>query len=111
MEYTMKKMESDQYIHPECNLPFMRGRGIMWWTMSQDVLEAKSAQGDIVLTEGTCYMFLEEEFTKKDKKRQDQRVSVRQRVHGRPLDHAKSGVPQRSSRRECSAVSHGINML
>jgi hypothetical protein len=35
--------------------------------MSQDVLEAKSAQGNIVLTEGTCYMFLEEEFTKNDK--------------------------------------------
>lgn len=59
--------ESEQFIHPESGLTSIRSRGEAWWIMSQDVLEAKSAKGDIVLTEGTCYMFLEEEFTKKDK--------------------------------------------
>jgi hypothetical protein len=60
-------MDSEQFIHPESGLSSMRSRGEAWWTMSQDVLETKTAQGDIVLTEGTCYMFLEEEFTKNDK--------------------------------------------
>jgi hypothetical protein len=63
----MKKMESDQYIHPECNLPFMRGRGIMWWTESQHDLNQRAEKGDIVLTIGTCYKFLEEELERANK--------------------------------------------
>lgn len=41
----------------------VRGRGPYWWTADQKRLEKLAERGEMVLTVGACYMFLEDEIT------------------------------------------------
>lgn len=51
------------YLHPSTGGMMIRGRGEYWWTCEQKRLEDLAMNGELVLTEGTCYMFLEDEIT------------------------------------------------